>query len=490
MSLQEQFREYNKKSIYPFHMPGHKRNEKLLRSLLSAEPAPSREGVYAYDYTEVEGLDNLYTASGILKEGMEKAARLFGSDICWYLVNGSTCGLLTGVFSLIRPGETALIARNCHKAVYNALLLRGGKARYLMPSSDPITGIPGSIAPEEVQKALEQHKDIRAVVVTSPTFEGVVSDIASISKICHSHGIPLLVDEAHGPHMRFSPFFPKSAVSAGADIVIQSLHKTLPALTQTALLHMNLKSGLADPEAVRRCLAALQTSSPSYVFMESMDSCLSIVENHPELFAAYERLLKDFSEKMKPLKYLSVLCKGKDSIKRHPAFFDYDPGKIVILTNNAPINGRELETILLKEHKLQLEMSSLSYAVAMTSICDTREGFQRLADALLSVDASLSIKPPMPAQRKTIVPPSLFLPEAACSFTEAEALPGENLPFSRALGKIAKEFIIPYPPGIPVLAPGEIISEEVLAFLAAAKKAGLELHNRSGILGGTLYAAV
>ena len=383
MTLKEEFEAYNSRGIYPFHMPGHKRNEALLRSL----GAIGNESSYSRDYTETEGLDNLYTASGILRESMDKAARLFGSDICWFLVNGSTCGLLTGIFSLLGQGETALIARNCHKAVYNALFLRGAKTEYLMPPVDPSTGIYGSIRPEDVEEALSRHPDIRLVVITSPTYEGVVSNVASIARICHSRGIPLLVDEAHGSHMRFSSFFPESAVKAGADIVIHSVHKTLPSVTQTALLHINTKSGLVSPEVVQRYLTSFQTSSPSYIFMESIDACRHILEHHPELFSVYEERLSLFSERMKGLKRLSVVIKGTDTIESHPVFYAYDGGKIVISTKGTPLTGRDLELLLLRKYGLQLEMSSLTYAIAMTSICDTEEGFRRLGDALLAIDA-------------------------------------------------------------------------------------------------------
>ncbi len=479
MTLKSEFEKYNAKNIYPFHMPGHKRNEELLRSLgATGDGSP-----YSRDYTETEGLDNLYTASGILRESMDRASRLFGSDICWYLVNGSTCGLLTGIFSLLEEGETALIARNCHKAVYNALFLRKAKAKYLMPPVDPHTGIYGSIAPEEVEAALNYHPEIRLVVITSPTYEGVVSDISSISRICHSRGVPLLVDEAHGSHMHFSSFFPKSALDGGADIVIQSVHKTLPSVTQTALLHIQTESGLVSPQKVYRYLTAFQTSSPSYIFMESIDTCLHIVENHPELFQLYTQRLLAFSDRMKSLRNLSVLLKGNDLPEKHPSFYGFDGGKIVILTKGTTLTGRALELLLLQKYNLQLEMSALSYGIAMTSICDTAEGFQRLGDALLEIDASLSSRPKSFSQDTgENFPCGLPLPKAACSFAEADSLPGEYVDLKSAAGRIIKEYIIPYPPGIPVLAPGEIITPEVITFLREGIKAGLEIQSGSGVL--------
>ncbi|MDD4715945.1 MAG: aminotransferase class I/II-fold pyridoxal phosphate-dependent enzyme, partial [Oscillospiraceae bacterium] len=255
MHLTDVLRGYGKLGIYPMHMPGHKRNPSFF-----SLPSP-----YEIDFTEVEGLDMLHDAQGILLDGMRRAAGLYGSSHTFYLVNGSTCGILSGITSCTRKGDRILVARNCHQSVYNAIGLQDLQAVYLLPEPDLAFGIWGSVSPAQVKRALDQYQDIRLIVLTSPTYEGVVSDISAIAKLSHERGIPLLVDEAHGAHLGFSPKFPQNSVQAGADLVIHSLHKTLPAPTQAALIHIN--GTLVDPEQVRRQLAVFETSSPSYVLM-------------------------------------------------------------------------------------------------------------------------------------------------------------------------------------------------------------------------------
>ena len=223
--LEQKLNELEQSDIYPFHMPGHKR-----AFLPFANP-------YAIDITEIEGFDNLHHATGILQEAQQKAADLYGAKKTYYLVNGSTCGLLAAISAAVPRGEKILVARNCHKAVYHAMYLRQLVPVYLYPE-DTAYGIQGQVTPQMVRKQLEQTPDIRAVVITSPTYDGVVSDIKNIADTVHAYGIPLIVDEAHGAHFGFSPEFPENATRLGADAVIMSVHKTLPAFTQTALLHL------------------------------------------------------------------------------------------------------------------------------------------------------------------------------------------------------------------------------------------------------------
>lgn len=476
MSLQSAFEAYNRNELYPFHMPGHKRN--VSRTGPCGNP-------YLQDYTEVEGLDNLYTASGILQESMEQAARLFGSPHCLYCVNGSTGGLLTAVFAVLRPGDTALVARNCHKSVYNGLALRQANVRFLMPDLDETTGIPGSIPPERVGDALEQDPNIRLVILTSPTYEGVLSDVASITALAHRKNIPVLVDEAHGAHLHFSQTFgiPGSAVDAGADLVVQSLHKTLPALTQTALLHG--QGSLVPWERVRTFWSALQTSSPSYLLMESMDRCCGILEQHPEWFEEQAARISAFSQAMKELRHLSVLCKGMDSSEHHPSFFSFDPDKLVLCTHRTPLTGEALSRLLLREHGMQLEMASLHYALAMTSICDTPDALDRLAEALLYIDRSLEDAPGKPTSPSPLSL-SLPLPDSVCCFSKGDNSLGTYTPLDSCTGRTALEFVYLYPPGIPVLVPGERISPQAVEYLQAAESAGLEIQTGRGRWDGTV----
>ncbi len=470
MTLEERLCRCRDSGVYPLHMPGHKRNTALLPT----------DNPYGLDITEIDGFDDLHEAEGILAEGMRRAARLYGSGRSFYLVNGSTGGLLAGIAACTAPGDTVLVARNCHRAVYHALALRGLRPVYLLPPVDEDFGIAGSLPPEVVERALTKHPESRLVVVTSPTYEGVLSDIAAIAAIAHRRGIPLLVDEAHGAHLGFSPLFPGGAVRAGADLVIQSLHKTLPALTQTALLHVSGER--VDGERVRRALAVFETSSPSYLLMASADRCIRLLETEGEsLFAAYEARLCAFDRRMEGLRRLRVLGKGRDHADAHPAIAALDPGKLVISARGTALTGPALMRLLREEYGLELEMAAGDYAVAMTSICDTDEGFGRLATALEALDRQMRELPPseavpMPDRVETVLP-----------IGEAENRPAAARPLRESAGRVAAEYVWVYPPGIPLLAPGERVPPAFPAELERLTAAGLRVRSTHGCLPESLF---
>ena len=307
---------------YPLHMPGHKRH---------LAPAPGLS-CYAWDITEIDGADDLHEADGILADAMARTAALYGARRCWYLVGGSTVGLLAGIRALAPFGSEVIAARNCHKAVYHAIELGRLTAHYLPPPVDTAFGVYGSVPPAAVEAALTAHPQAKCVILTSPTYEGVLSDIASIAAICHAHNVPLLVDEAHGAH--YLPFAARygwqgGAVAAGADLVVQSAHKTLPSLTQTAFLQLN--GGLADPDEVERQLDVFETSSPSYPLLVSLDGCTDwLAADGPAAFARWRDRLERFSAAVADLHNIKVMCFGQDALADHPDFFAHDSGKILL----------------------------------------------------------------------------------------------------------------------------------------------------------------
>lgn len=277
--------QYISRDICPMHMPGHKRNTELL----------GRELPYGIDLTEIDGFDRLHDSDGILKDVADLASELYGSRRSFLLVNGSTGGILASVRAAVQYGDRILMARNCHQSVYHAAEVNGLKTAYLIPETDAETGICGSIAPAALEGALEEYPDAKLVVITSPTYEGVISDVRALCSLAHKKNIPVLVDEAHGAHLGFSAFFPGEALQNGADLVVTSLHKTLPALTQCALAHVGGR--LISPERVARQLSIFETSSPSYVLMASIDRCLGILRaSKEELFGHYEALLRRFDK--------------------------------------------------------------------------------------------------------------------------------------------------------------------------------------------------
>ena len=270
MTLYQRLNEYSESDYYGFHMPGHKRNRNLMGNGLP----------YSIDITEIEGFDDLHHAANVLKEAQERAARVYGAQESHFLINGSTAGILSAVLGNTQRGDAVLVARNCHKSVYHGIYLNDLKPYYLYPEFRQDIELNTGISVSAVKTALKEHSEIRAVIIVSPTYDGVLSDVRGIAQAVHEKGIPLIVDEAHGAHFGFHPYFPENALAKGADVVIHSVHKTLPALTQSALLHM--QGSYANRRKVRKYLDMLQSSSPSYILMAGIDACMDMLENRRE----------------------------------------------------------------------------------------------------------------------------------------------------------------------------------------------------------------
>ncbi len=467
--LYERLDAYAKTNYYPFHMPGHKR-----ASIDFSNP-------YRIDLTEIDGFDNLHHAEGILFQSQEKLRKLYHSIKSYYLINGSTGGILSAIGALAKPGDRIMIARNCHKSVYHAVKIFSLKTEYVYPEVMEC-GIQGKIDPIEVERVFQKYPEINLVVVTSPTYDGIVSDIAKIVEIAHQYHAYCIVDEAHGAHFSFSSFFPESAVNDHADLVIQSLHKTLPSFTQTAVLH--IASDRIDSRKVEEMLGIFQSSSPSYVLMAGIDRCMEMLERDgKQLFEQYEKRLIQFYQACKKLKYLHVLTEKDYEAYDVPAV---DRSKIIIDTGNAPIDGVQLYQLLLHKYHLQMEMYSAHYVLAITSIMDTQDGFDRLAQALLETDQDmdrlmqqkgLSAEHP---EAKSVYAQE-FLKKAyaergkVMEISEASYYNIEETLVSDSIGKVCAEYIYLYPPGIPMIVPGERISEELLTILAQGQKIGLHI---------------
>ncbi|MCL2124837.1 MAG: aminotransferase class I/II-fold pyridoxal phosphate-dependent enzyme [Oscillospiraceae bacterium] len=472
--LYEKLKAHAAEGSYPMHMPGHKRNAAHLPHGLP----------YDIDITEIHGFDDLHAPKGTLLEIENLAARLYGSDKAFMLVNGSTAGMLAAVGASINRGDKMLMARNCHVSAYNAAALFGAMPCYLAPETDIETGISRGIDPKAVDAALVEHTETKLVAITSPTYEGVVSDIDSIADIAHRRGIPLLVDAAHGAHLGFSDRFPKSPIHSGADITVMSLHKTLPALTQSALLHV--QGALVETDKIARMLSVVQTSSPSYVLMASIDSCLRLLSScGAELFNEYVRCLDDFYAKtanMQQLKLFRGSC-GATKINNH----EFDMGKLVISTGGSSVTGPQLVGILREKYGIELEMAGVRYALAMTSICDTDEGFHRLADALVDIDKDFGNVQRIPASGVRAAN-FVHVPRQAVAPCDALNKTGSLFPLRDSIGMTSLELICAYPPGVPILAPGEIIDEIVISYISDSIASGLTLRSDSHALPSRIYA--
>lgn len=464
-TLYDRLKQYSDSDYYGFHMPGHKRSLQFGDS----------EIPYSLDITEIEGFDDLHHAEGILKEMQESAAAVFGAEETHFLINGSTVGILSAILGITNKNDTVLVARNCHKSVYHGIQMQELNAVYLYPEFDSEAGLNGEVSAADVRKALELYPQIKAVMIVSPSYDGVVSDVEAIAKAVHEKGVPLIVDEAHGAHFGFHPYFPKNSNQLGADIVIHSLHKTLPSLTQTALLHMN--GDLVNKAGVREYLHMLQSSSPSYILMASIDNCVNLLkERGAELFENYVNRLEKLRSDLKKLKVLRIVKTA-----------NYDHSKIVISAGKAGVSGKDLQEILLKQYHLQMEMAAGTYALAMTSIADTEEGFERLEDALTEIDRELAAGQGelySPAAEKFGKLPEGELPRLEKIYTCAQAagMCRENgssriktLPYEESIGHIALEYAYLYPPGIPLIVPGERITKEVIEMLFAYRQLGFSI---------------
>lgn len=441
-------KEYSESDFYGMHMPGHKRNKKRMENKLP----------YEIDITEIDGFDDLHHADGIIRAAEARASQLYGAEETHFLVNGSTVGILSAILGVTEKGDQILAARNCHKSVYHAIYLNELEPVYIYPEYDEMTGLNGEVKVDEIERLLERNPGVKAVMIVSPTYDGVVSDVRRIAEVAHAHGVPLIVDEAHGAHFGFHPNFPENANRNSADIVIHSVHKTLPSLTQTALIHMN--GMFVNREKVRMYLHMLQSSSPSYVLMASIDECMELIaENGEDIFSEYVDNLQKMREEL-----------GKLVVLRLVQTKNYDDSKVVISVRNASISSRDLEKILRTKYHLQMEMTSGEYILGMTAIGDTKEGMERFTKALLEIDRTLQ------TVKKEFVWKEL--PRTKICAKSSEILHkncGELCGWEESIGKISMEYAYLYPPGIPIIVPGEEISQEVVAYLKMYEKLGFSI---------------
>jgi len=455
MNIIDRLRSYCPGAV-PMHMPGHKRNTGL-----SGEKGYLEKLAADIDITEIDGFDNLNDPDGIIKESEQRASELWKSGETFYTVNGSTSGILSALFACTVKNKKILAARNCHKSVYNSIRIFGLEPVFIMPQTDEITGACGRISPESVREILERDPEIKTVIITSPTYEGLISDIRQIAQIVHSFGAVLITDEAHGAHLGLYGVFPEDALSCGADIVIQSLHKTLPSLTATACVHLG-KAFAETPQAeeFRRAMPMFSTSSPSYLLISSMDSCTALLcDRGKEILSSWMEELKRFYSRVNGLKHISVRDPFKDKAT--------DPSKIII----SGMSGGRLADILRDQYNIEPEMAAPGYVIAMTGAGDTRETLDALADALIDTDLHMTMNEIF----DDIVFPGI--PVKDITVSQAYLSETENISLTDAAGRTSAGYIWAYPPGIPVIVPGEIFSAEIIDYINKASASGIPLHS-------------
>lgn len=392
---------YIAKNKYPFHMPGHKGNAAFLPPV----------ALQKLDLTELAGLDNLHQPTTCIKATQRHIANIYGADESFLLVNGATAGITAAIIATCTENTTVAIDRNCHRSVYSGLVLSGAKPVYFLPQA-------------------QEPPAASVTIVTSPTYEGNVLNISQIAKKSQL----LIVDEAHGAHFAFSNVFPKSAMYQGADIVVHSFHKTLPAFSQSASLHV--KGAKISPASLQQALALVQTSSPSYMIMSTTDYMLNLLCDNSHYFDRYTENLLKLREN------LADWLIPNDDI-----------GKLLL---NIPKDEKWLT-----ESGLAFEMITENYTLAMTSVADKKEGFELLKKAVDKIDPTK--KPALPQKGKTakIMPP---LPNVILTPRQTLHKKSRSTWLTESIGKISATFLAPVPPGIPILAPGEEISREIVEF--------------------------
>ncbi len=450
--LSEKLKQYAATDFYPYHMPGHKGNTNTGSML---------DNLHGMDITEIDGFDDLHHPEGVLKELQMKAAQAFGAGESFYLVGGSTTGILTAVSAALPSGGELLMARNCHKSVYHAAFLRQLTTRYVMPEFDENRQIMKPVTALQVQAALDRYPNVGAVLITSPTYEGLTADVKAIAAAVHEKNIPLIVDGAHGAHFGFAAGLPENG-NEWADAVVQSLHKTTMALTQTALLHVN--TDRIDGALIQRYLDIYMTSSPSYLLMASMEEAIAdLQENGERLYGDFDGRVSDLLRKTGEIKTLDVQ-KGDD------------PCKLLICSKVREFSGKMLYDMLLRKYHLQMELCENNHVLAIMTPYDRQEGFDRLAAALNEIDGVLLEKVEKGEYNWAMRGERLMpcLPEQKSILARSWG-GGVFCPLEVCAGRVSAEFVYQYPPGIPLIAPGEVWDDTLLHCAKEKKANGCEI---------------
>ncbi|MCH5320793.1 MAG: aminotransferase class I/II-fold pyridoxal phosphate-dependent enzyme [Eubacterium sp.] len=416
-------------NTYPFHMPGHKRKGKF--NITGAE----------IDITEIDDFDNLHSPKEILAELESDIAKLFGYKKSIISVNGSTCGILSAICAVCDKGDKIIVARNCHKSVYNACFLQELDVVYIEPEFINELGVYGRITQETVDNAVKENYDAKAIVITSPTYEGIVSEIKC--------DIPIIIDSAHGAHFGFTDWLPNKAEG---DIVIQSLHKTLPSLTQTAVVHINNEKYF---NKVKMYMDIFESSSPSYILLSSVDRCVDFLKKSKTDFDNYKALLDSFYDKAKKLENITIHT--NDDITR-------------LIISAKGYTGTELAEHL-RNCKIEPEGATLNFVILISTIADSEEGFDLLCNALKSMEKRAEIK------RFT---ERINIPEKNCKSSEVKNT--VITPLDESIGKICGTYVFAYPPDIPIIIPGEIITKEIISYIKLCIDKGVNIISDDNLL--------
>ena len=453
----EALERYKSMRIVPFDVPGHKRgkgNPELTKFL--------GEKCLTVDVNSMKPLDNLCHPVSVIKEAEELAARAFGAQHAFFMVNGTTSAVQSMIMSVCKRGDKIIMPRNVHRSAINALIISGAVPVYVNPSINKQLGIPLGMSVADVKKAIEQNPDAKAVLVNNPTYYGICSDLRTITKLAHQHGMKVLVDEAHGTHFYFGENLPLSAMAAGADMAAVSMHKTGGSLTQSSFLlsnHPDLHQGY-----IRQMINLTQTTSGSYLLLSSLDlSRRNLALHGKEIFARVKELAQYAREEINKLggfyAFSSDLIDGD-------AIFDFDTTKLSVHTRDIGLAGIEVYDLLRDEYDIQIEFGDIGNILAIISVGDNMFVMERL------ISAMAEIKRIYQKDKAGMYDHEYINPEVVMTPQEAFYAAKHAMPIEQSAGQICSEFVMCYPPGIPILAPGERITQEILDYIAYAKEKG------------------
>ena len=458
----------------PFYTPGHKRGQGISQQLADRFGLP----VFRLDLPELPELDNLFAPQGVIQEAQNLAAAAFGAEHTWFLVNGSTCGVQAAILSTCAPGDKIILPRNVHQSAIAALILSGAVPIFVNPEYDPVLDIAHSITPVGVASALEQHPDAKAVMMVYPTYYGVCGDVAAIATLAHQYHIPLLVDEAHGPHFAFHSALPTPALASGADLTVQSIHKVLGAMTQASMLHV--QGQMIDIERLNKSLQLLQSTSPSYLLLASLDAARQQMALQGEQLMAQTLQLADKARnQIAQIPELSVLSPAGTT----PGFVALDRTRLTVTVSGLSLTGFEADEILHQHLGITAELPSLQHLTFIISLGNTETDITALVQALTTLSKSQRASLPV----GTIANDWVNLPNTdqmvQISPREAFFAPTETLPLEQTGDRVSAELVCPYPPGIPILMPGEVITVSAIKYL-------LHIQAMSGYINGCADASL
>ncbi len=442
--------------IVHLDVPGHKggRGNKELRDFLGRTCLQS-------DVNSMKPLDNLCHPVGVIKEAQDLAADAFGAKNAFFMVNGATAGVQAMILSSCKPGDKIILPRNVHRSAINALVLTGAYPVYINPGVDQRLGIALGMAMEDVERTIAQHPDAKAILVNNPTYYGVCSNLKEIVRLAHQKGMMVLCDEAHGTHFYFGEDMPLSGMAAGADMAAASVHKTGGSLTQSSILLCGEK---VNADYVRQIINLTQTTSASYLLMSSLDIARRNLALHGvEMFRKTCDFVSYAREEINQIggyyAFGRELCNG-DTV------YDFDPTKLSIHTRDVGLAGIEVYDLLRDEYDIQIEFGDIGNILAIVSAGDRELEIERLISALSEIKR-LYGKDPTGMFDHEYIPPVVKLPPQQAFYS-----PKESVPIEESLGRVCTEFVMCYPPGIPILAPGELVTGEILQYIRYARQKG------------------